>query len=274
MFAQQDVVPSGDQDQAATEAADSGASWEASWRKPAAAPIPAGAAPSTEGAAPDEPAADAVNWQEQYQLAQSTAQKLQDDLNRMKSNYDRQRYLADQNYRREREAMESRMSELEMRDLDDAGRAEYLQARETQRMERTASELDEREWRLQQRESSLAWGDFFVSRLGVDPQALRYDGEFEEFHSSGWAAVEALVSNLRAQNAQMAAALQAKGLPVPTTPGGRGTLQVGKVPPRVETKVAGPAPAKRRMADIPIAERERLYAAYERGDIRAEDMPV
>lgn len=273
MFGQEDLVTPGNEAEA--EPAESTAVWEAGWRQPGLAQKPAGAEPSTEEPAPRVPEADATDWQAQAAAATQAAQKLQSDLNSMKSNYDRQRFQIEQKFQQDREAMEARMGELEMRDMDEATRGQYLQKRELERMERTASTLDQREWTLQQRESKLAWGDFFVNRIGVEPQTLRMDGEFEEFHSAGWQAVEGLVGQLRAQNAQLMQVLQANKINLPdTTQAARGRPIVGKAPPRVETRIPGSAPSPRRLADIPIAERERLFQAFERGDIRPEDMPV
>lgn len=233
-----------------------------------------GAEPST-----DEPVAEASevdagpDWQNQYQQAQGTIDKLTGDINSLKSNYDRNIFQMQQDFRNREEMLNERLAELEMADMDDEQRAAYLQQRELDRLENTAQSLDAREWQLQQRESMLAWEDYFVNRVGVNPTGLDKSQGFETFHAQGWQGVELLVNDLRTRNAQLEGYIKENNLQVPNA-SAVARPAMGKTPPKVQTKAPGPPPSKRRMADIPVHEREALFAAFEAGEISADELPV
>jgi hypothetical protein len=157
--------------------------------------------------------------------------------------------------------------------MDDDQKVLFLQNREIEKLERHSGKLDEREWNLQQRESMLAWDDYFINRVGIEPTALKRDVGFEGFHSSGWQGVELLVTDLRTRNAQLEEFITVSKLQIPGAPKAVRTA-VGKKPPKVQTKAPGPPPGKKRMAELEPGEREELYAAFEAGEIDEKDMPV
>jgi D-alanyl-D-alanine dipeptidase len=238
------------------------------------APEGVGAEPSTEEPAPDAAGDDAVDWQTQATDAQDRILTLQGDIDNIKSTSDRQMFQLQQQYAEEREVISDRMAELEMRDMDDDAKTVYLQEREVDRLEQYGSSLEDREWQLQQRESMVVWNDFFVNRMGIEPNTVKMDQSFDEFHAQGWAATEQLVGDLRTRNDQLEQVITANELTVPNTPVTPVRGPVGKTPPKVTTKTPGIPPGKRRMADVPITDREELFAAFERGEISAEDLPV
>lgn len=238
------------------------------------APEVVGAEPSTEEPAPDASEVDATDWQQTATEAQERADKLTADIANIKSQNDRQMFQMQNEYAREREEIDERMADLEMRDMDDDAKVVYLQNREVERLERYGSNLEDREYQLQQRESMLAWNDFFVNRMGIEPTAVSIDQSFDEFHAQGWAASEQAIVDLRTRNEQLESLIAANNLTVPNAPATKVRGPVGKKPPKVQTKTPGTPPGKRRLADIPIAEREEIFGAFERGEIAAEDMPV
>ncbi len=237
------------------------------------APTEEGAAPVTTDVAPIAPEADEPNWQEQFEQSQTALTTLQGNMSTLKSNHDRSTFQMQTEFQKREEVMGNRLAELEMKDLPDEEKAVYLQKRELERLENQSGALDQREFQLQQRESMLAWDDYFVNRLGMDQAVLVRDQGFETFHSGAWQGVEMLVTDHRARIAQLEEFITESKLQVPGAPRAAKPA-VGKKPPKVQTKVPGAAPAKKRMADIPEAEKEALYAAFEAGDIKAEDMPV
>ncbi len=244
------------------------------------APVTEDLTPEAEGAvsptgdvAPVAPEVDEPNWQEQFEQSQEALNTLQGNMNTLKSTHDRSTFQMQTEFQKREEAMGNRLVELEIKDLDDDQKAVYLQKRELDRLEGQSTQLDQREFQLQQRESMLAWDDYFVNRLGMEQEALVRDQGFETFHSGAWQGVESLVTDLRSRNAQLEEFITASKLQVPGAPKVVKTV-VGKKPPKVQTKAPGPAPAKKRMADLPEAEREAYYAAFEAGDIKPEDMPV
>ncbi|NOR90096.1 MAG: hypothetical protein GQ524_07555 [Anaerolineales bacterium] len=239
-----------------------------------AAPEVVGAEPTTAEPAPDAAGDDAIDWQTQATEASKLAEKLLGDIANIKSTNDRQMFQVQQQHAEERQVIGDRMAELEMRDMDDDAKAVYLQTREVERLEQYGSSLDDREWQLQQRESMVAWNDFFVNRMGIESDTVSMDQSFDAFHAQGWSATEQLVGNLRTRNEQLEQVISANNLSVPNVPATQVRGPVGKTPPKVTTKTPGIPPGKRRMADVPIAEREQLFAAFERGEILAEDLPV
>lgn len=239
-----------------------------------AAPEVVGAEPTTAEPAPDAAGDDAIDWQTQATEASELAEKLLGDIANIKSTNDRQMFQMQQQYSEERQVIDNRMAELEMRDMDDDAKAVYLQQREVDRLEQYGSSLDDREWQLQQRESMVAWNDFFVNRMGIEPNSVSMDQSFDEFHAQGWSATEQLVGDLRTRNDQLEQVITANNLTVPNVPVEKVRGPVGKTPPKVQTKTPGIPPGKRRMADVPIVEREEMFAAFERGEISAEDLPV
>lgn len=237
------------------------------------APEEDGAAPVTTEVAPVVPAVDEPNWQEQFEQSQETLNTLQGNMNTLKSNHDRSTFQMQSEFQKREEAMGDRLAELEIKDLPDDEKAVYLQKRELTKLENQSGQLDQREFALQQRESMLAWEDFFVNQIGLESDTLKRSEGFEVFHSGGWQGTQTLVAGLRSRNAQLEEFITASKLKVPGAPKVVATA-VGKKPPKVQTKVPGAAPAKKRMADIPVHEREALYDAFAAGDIKAEDMPV
>lgn len=236
-------------------------------------PAEEGAVSPTGDVAPIAPEADEPNWQEQFEQSQDALTTLQGNMNTLKSTHDRSTLRMQQEFQQREEVTGNRLAELEMKDLDEDAKVAYLQKRELERLEGQSGQLDQREFQLQQRESMLAWDDYFINRLGMDQVTLVRDQGFETFHSGGWQGVETLVTDLRARNAQLEGFITESKLQVPGAPKVVKTA-VGKKPPKVQTKSPGPAPAKKRMADIPEAEREALYDAFADGDIKPEDMPV
>ena len=237
------------------------------------APGEEGAVPVTTEPAPIVPEVDEPDWQEQFEQSQEALTTLQGNMNTLKSTHDRSSFQMQQEFQQREKVMGDRLVELEIKDLDDDQKVVYLQKRELERLESQSGQLDKREFQLQQRESMLAWDDYFINRLGMEQTALVRDQGFEVFHSGAWQGVETLVTDLRARNVQLEEFITASKLQAPGAPKVVKTA-VGKKPPKVQTKVPGAAPAKKRMADLPEAEREAFYTAFEDGDIKPEDMPV
>lgn len=237
------------------------------------APEEVGAEDVTTELAPDTTEDDAPDWQGQFEAAQGTIEKLQGNIGTLKSTHDRSTYQMQQEFERREEVTSDRLAELEVRDMDDDQKVIFLQNRELEKLDRRDGKLDEREWNLQQRESMLAWDDYFLNRVGIDPKNLRRDVGFEDFHSSGWQGIELLVTDLRTRNTQLEAFITESKLQIPGAPKVVKTA-VGKKPPKVQTKVPGSPPGKKRMADLKDGEREEHYAAFEAGEIAEKDMPV
>ena len=250
-----------------------GAEFEAEVVAEELAPEDVVAEPSTEEPALDTEVVDAPDWQGQFEQAQGTIETLQGNIGSLKSTHDRSMFQMQQEFERREEVTGDRLAELEVRDMDDDQKAIFLQNRELEKLERHSGKLDEREWNLQQRESMLAWDDYFLNRVGVDPTALKRDAGFDGFHASGWQGIELLVTDLRTRNEQLETFITESKLQIPGAP--KAVIPaVGKKPPKVQTKVPGSPPGKKRMADLPGGEREELYAAFEAGEIEEKDMPV
>lgn len=180
-----------------------------------ASPAPATPpAPGTE--APATPPVDAAQLKIN-QLEQQLAKATQ-DINRIKSSRDTSLNQVRQQMEAERARLQAERQQLEMSQLDEAGKAQYLLQVKDQQLAEAQQRLAEMQMTVQQQQAfngALAW---YTSNLDLTPaerMALTSAGSYDELAQLG---SEMVATRLRGGNKPAASVSQSQANPPATPP--------------------------------------------------------
>jgi len=213
------------------------------------------------------PAGDAEDYKAKYEqiLAKAEAEqkareKIQTDLDRMKSSLQSQMASQKAQYEKQVQDLSGELRRIQTTGLDEEGLKKY-QGEEAQRKVR---EYEEKIAQLQQQTQELSqmqtWKDYFVRELGLDPVKLVVDQGLAALCDSGWRAISEEVASLRKIASASKKESEDKGK----------DKDKGAEAPDVITKQGGKQTKGPTMTELikRFGSREQVYEAFEQGEIR------
>ena len=186
--------------------------------------------------------------------------KLQKDMDRMRSTYDRNQAEREKQWKAERAELEARLHQTAVKDLDEKDRALYereLFAQKAQTLEQQLAQFAEEK---QMRENMQTWAGAYKEAFGIDPTTLDMSSP-EAFQQSAWQATAAAMAELR-QQAGQPASQQSQ----PTRPAAnRGVITNQGGVPQTAMSINDHLANFRRISNNPTASEDDLFTAVERG---------
>jgi hypothetical protein len=149
---------------------------------------------SNDSADENKTGSDVEQWKQKAAEAADQVQKLQQDINQLKSSRDQR----DNKQIDELTSLKEQVKQLLTKDMNETELLKFNQGELSKQIDALKSEREQAKTALDSTKRFYAYRDMFITQYGVSPDKLKMDGTADELFTSGMLAVKEQMDNLKA----------------------------------------------------------------------------